>query len=205
MRGLKSNIGIDSVPFVKYFSNMEQKDANTQLGMHIRNLRDARRLTLSDLSIATKLSRATLSRIENGEVSPTAEALGSLSTALEVSISQLLKPLERKFAPLVTREAQTIWADPKHDFKRRNISPPSRQLAMELIEVELGAKQDIKYASASIPGQEHHLYLLSGGLKVTVEGIDHELSAGDCLRYKLYGETTFQTGGSPAKYIIAFT
>ena len=47
------------------------------LARHIRDLRHSRNLTLAELATASTISRASLSRIENGEVSPTADTLAA--------------------------------------------------------------------------------------------------------------------------------
>lgn len=162
-------------------------------------------MTLAMLAQRSGLSRATLSRIENAEVSPTAETLGQLATVYALPISQLLSPLEQGFQPVLRRTEQSVWSDPEHEFVRRSVSPSNGQLSMELIEGELGPKQLITYAAPAIPGHEHHVYVLSGKMEITVEGNAHSLGPGDCLRYILFGETIFKTTGTPCKYVIALS
>lgn len=173
------------------------------LAEHLRGLRERHGLTLAALAERSTISRATLSRIENAETSPTAETLGRLASVYAMPISQLLSPMEPDFQPLVTRGAQAVWTDPEHDFHRRSVSPPNGQLSLELIECTLGPDQRISYAAPARPGQEHHLVVLDGSLEVTVEGNAHALSAGDCLRYVLYGPTVFRTSSQPCIYVIA--
>jgi transcriptional regulator with XRE-family HTH domain len=74
--------------------------ANQNLAEHLRTLRLDRGLTLQGLATESGVSRATLSRIENGEVSPTAETLGRLATAFSLPLSQLLAPMEQGFSAL---------------------------------------------------------------------------------------------------------
>ena len=85
------------------------------------------------------------------------------------------------------------------------MSPSNGQLSVELIEGELGPEQLIIYATPAIPGQEHHLYVLSGQMQITVEGIAHDLKPGDCLRYILFGETIFKTSNASCRYVIALS
>ncbi|MBO9445941.1 helix-turn-helix domain-containing protein [Ruegeria sp. R14_0] len=162
-------------------------------------------MTLDALAGKTGLSRATLSRIEKNEVSPTAETLGRLATVYALPISQLLAPLEQSFQPIVRRLDQPVWTDATQEFERRNVSPPSGQLSVEMIEGTLGAQQRIAYDAPAIPGQEHHLYVLSGQIEITVEGKAHDLRQGDCLRYILFGETVFKTTHLPCTYVIALS
>ncbi|MDG4648672.1 helix-turn-helix domain-containing protein [Roseibacterium sp. SDUM158017] len=174
-----------------------------RLAEHMRALREARGLTLAAVAERSGVSKATLSRIENADTSPTAETLGRLAAVYALPISRLLAPLEQDYQPVVKRDQQLVWRDERNAFVRRSVSPSNGQLSLELIECDLGPEQTIRYAAPAVPGQEHHLYLLSGKLEVTAEGQSHALSPGDCLRYVLFGETVFRTGRSPCKYVIA--
>ncbi|WP_170426050.1 helix-turn-helix domain-containing protein [Ruegeria arenilitoris] len=179
--------------------------SSDKLAAHLRGLREQHCMTLEGLAGKTGLSRATLSRIEKNEVSPTAETLGRLAAVYTLPISQLLSPLEKSFQPIVRRQDQPVWTDKTQAFKRRNVSPPSGQLSVELIEGTLGAQQRIAYDAPAVPGQEHHLYVLSGQIEITVEGKAHDLRQGDCLRYILFGETVFKTAQTPCSYLIALS
>lgn len=175
---------------------------NERLAERLRQIRMERDWSLQQLADASGISRSTLSRVENAEVSPTAETLGALSTAYRMTISQLLAPIEAPFTPLVRQAEQSLWHDPEQGFSRRVVSPPSGGLSAEVVRCELDAHQMIAYAAPSVPGHEHHLVMLSGKLIVTVDSEEHRLEAGDCLRYQLYGPSRFQTGIDPASYFI---
>lgn len=176
-----------------------------KLAHHLRGLRETRNLTLVRLAQRSGISRASLSRIENAETSPTAETLGRLAAVYALPISQLLSPLEQDFQPVLKRGDQATWHDPAHDFQRRSVSPPNGQLSVELIEGTLGKGQRIEYAAPAIPGQEHHVYVLSGQIEITIDETTHSLSAGDCLRYVLFGSTAFKTTDTPCTYVIALS
>lgn len=175
---------------------------NDRLAERLRQVRMARGWSLQDLAERSAISRSTLSRIENAEVSPTAETLGSLSGAYQMSISQLLAPVEAPFLPLVAKAEQSEWHDAQNGFRRRIVSPPSGGLSAEVVRCELEAYQMISYAAPSVAGHEHHLVMLSGTLTVSIGDEAHLLTAGDCLRYQLYGSSRFQTGVDPASYLL---
>nr|WP_062763396.1 XRE family transcriptional regulator [Falsirhodobacter sp. alg1] len=179
--------------------------ASTALALHLRRLREQHNLTLAMLADRSGLSRATLSRIENAEVSPTAETLGQLASVYALPISQLLAPMEQTFQPVIRRADQAVWHDVNHDFHRRSISPPNGALSIEMIECTLGPEQNITYTAPAIPGHEHHLYVLSGRLEMTVENQTHILGEGDCLRYVLFGPTVFRTTATPCRYVIVLS
>ena len=202
-----ANRRLTHFPYMKYVAYMgiTHISDSAKLASHLRSLREAHGLTLAILAQRSGLSRATLSRIENAEVSPTAETLGQLAAAYAIPISQLLSPLEKGFQPVVRRGEQSIWRDPSHDFVRKSVSPSNGQLAIELIESTLGCEQSITYAAPAIPGQEHHVYVLSGQMQITIEGKAHDLSKGDCLRYILFGQTIFKTFKIACRYVIALS
>jgi transcriptional regulator with XRE-family HTH domain len=177
--------------------------ADLRLAGRLRNLRQARRWSLDDLSGRSGVSRASLSRIENGDVSPTASVLGRLAGAHGLTFSRLIAEIETEAPALVARADQREWIDPATGFRRRSVSPPSPDFDCELLQCELPAGALIDYPLPPRPGLEHHLYLQEGALELTIEGAVHQLSAGDCLRYKLFGASRFRAlGHRPARYVL---
>ena len=62
------------------------------LGPRVRDLRKARGWTLEQAARQAGLARSTLSKIENGQMSPTYDALKKLATGLDIGIPQLFTP-----------------------------------------------------------------------------------------------------------------
>lgn len=183
--------------------SLESSTLDMRIARHLRTLRSERGWSLDDLASRSGVSRATLSRMENTEVSPTASALGKLCSAHGITLSRLMHLAEAEFAPLVPRSSQPVWHDRSVGFERRSVSPPSAALAAEVIECSIEPGMRIEYQAPPRPGLEHHLLLREGALAVTVEGVEHRLRAGDCLRYRLFGETVFETGPEEgARYLL---
>jgi transcriptional regulator with XRE-family HTH domain len=65
------------------------------LGERVRSLRRARGWTLEQAAVQAGLARSTLSKIENGQMSPTYEALKKLAGGLAISVPQLFTPPSR--------------------------------------------------------------------------------------------------------------
>ncbi|WP_394691088.1 helix-turn-helix domain-containing protein [Hoeflea sp.] len=175
---------------------------NDRLAERLKQIRTDRGWSLQELADVSGVSRSALSRVETGEVSPTAETLGALSGAYLMTISQLLAPVEAPFQPLVQADEQSQWHDEENGFLRKVVSPPAGGLSAEVIRCTLEPYQIISYAGPSKPGHEHHLVMLEGALTVTLGEAVHQLQAGDCLRYQLYGPSRFQTGVDAASYLI---
>lgn len=62
------------------------------LGPRVRELRKAKGWTLEQAASQAGLARSTLSKIENGQMSPTYEALKKLAQGMDISVPQLFTP-----------------------------------------------------------------------------------------------------------------
>ncbi|MEO1016085.1 MAG: XRE family transcriptional regulator [Pseudomonadota bacterium] len=171
----------------------EDLSLDRRIAQRLRALRMERGWPLDELAKRSTVSRATLSRLENAEVSPTAAALGKLCAVYGLTMSRLMYMVEDDFARLIRRDAQPVWTDTGIGFRRRSISPPAQTLAGEALECELEPGARITYDTPPKPGLEHHLFLIDGQLTVSVYGQSHELQPGDCLRYQLFGPSAFAT------------
>jgi transcriptional regulator with XRE-family HTH domain len=180
-----------------------ETDLTKRLAKRLKHLRSAENYSLEDLAARSNISRATLSRMEKAEVSPTTDMLSKLCAAYGLTLTHLLSMVEDNYEPLIRKSEQPLWEDSSVGFKRISISPPSKALKPELLRCEIAAGQVIQYDTPTVPGLEHHLYLLQGHLKVQVDDNHYALKAGDCLRYHSNGPTRFETpDASPASYIL---
>lgn len=174
-----------------------------RLAQRLRDLRRDRGWSLDQLAANSGLSRAALSRLEQGAVSPTAESLGKLCAAYGLAMSRLLMMVEDDFPARVPFADQAEWEDPATGFTRRSVSPPANRLAAEILECHLPPDTQIRYDAPPRPGMEHHLVMLDGALSLTLGGTAHDLSGGDCLRYHLSGPSAFATGRDRgARYML---
>jgi transcriptional regulator with XRE-family HTH domain len=62
------------------------------LGLRVRELRRSLGWTLEEAATRAGLARSTLSKIENGQMSPTYDALKKLASGLSISVPQLFTP-----------------------------------------------------------------------------------------------------------------
>lgn len=174
-----------------------------KMAQRLKQLRADQQLSLDQLSKICDISRATLSRLENASVSPTAALLGKLCAAYGISMSRLMSMVEADFAPLILAAAQTVWTDPETGYSRQMISPPTSSLTAEMLKCHLPAGQKISYPAPPRQGLEHHLYLLNGALSLDIDGVKYHLNQGDCLRYQLFANSQFKTPSNlSADYIL---
>ena len=183
---------------------LSEQSFDKRMADRLKAIRVERGWSLDDLSALCGISRATLSRLENAEVSPTASVLGKLCASYGLPVSRLMAEVEADFNPLVTHDEQALWQDPESGFVRRSVSPPAQTLGAELLDCVIPAGKRIDYARPPSPGLEHHLYMLEGTLMMIIEGQRYELGEGDCLRYQLRGPSAFETTpDSHARYVLA--
>jgi transcriptional regulator with XRE-family HTH domain len=165
--------------------------------------RDAK-LTLDEAAAASGVSRATLSRIERAETSPTASTLGRLCAAYRLTMSELLSVIEADQPRIITREQAPFWEDRNTGFRRWAISPPAEGYGVELVWGELPAKARIAYETPPVAGIEHHFVVFQGVLQLTAGSSVYTLQRHDCLRMKVCGPCVFENPGtSVARYLIA--
>lgn len=182
---------------------LENDSIDHRIADRLRALRAERGWSLETLAGHTGVSRATLSRLENAEVSPTAAVLGKLCAAYGLTLSRLMLLAEGDFTPRVARDDQPVWLDPETGFRRRLVSPPAQMLAGEAIEGEIPPATRLSYDAPPRPGLEHHLVMLDGRLFLTADGATHALGPGDCLRYRLLGQSRFETPAETgARYLL---
>lgn len=179
-------------------TNQEQ-----DIGRRIAALRRSREWPLEQLAERSGVSRATLSRIERGDTSPTAVVLGQLARTFGISMADLFGLGPPQIDARIAWEEQPVWQDPETGFRRRTVSPASNGFRGSVIEGELPAGQTISYSLPPLPDLEHHLVLLKGALVMTIGRDRHELHAGDCLRFRLTTANAYHAPGpDPALYLL---
>jgi transcriptional regulator with XRE-family HTH domain len=175
-----------------------------RIAQRLTALRAERGWSLDALAKRSGVSRATLSRLERCELSPTAAMLGKLCTVYGWTMSRLIAQAESSSPDVVRAGDQVTWEDPETGYIRRAVSPPGTHLRAELVEVRLRPGTRVSFAASPVPGLEHHLWMLEGALDLEVEGAQTRLEAGDCLRYVLRGATRFRCPeGRGARYVLA--
>ena len=175
-----------------------------RIAQRLARLRADRGWSLDVVADRTGISRATLSRLERAELSPTAAMLGRLCTVYGWTLSRLMADAETRPPNVVRAADQTAWTDPESGYRRRAVSPPAAGLRGELVEVHVPAGASVSFDASPVAGLEHHLWVLEGALALEIDGAQFRLRAGDCLRYVLSGSTRFQsTGTREARYLVA--
>ncbi|GAA1693961.1 helix-turn-helix domain-containing protein [Microcella alkalica] len=152
------------------------------IGARVRHERQARQWTLDQLAEAAGVSRRMLVTVEQGAANPSLGTLLKLSEALGVALPTLVEPPARE-AATVTRAGRgtELW---RGDSGGRGVLVASATLpdAFELWEwtLEAGDRLDSEPHTA---GTRELLQVLDGTMTVEVDGVEHELQAGDAVAF----------------------
>lgn len=178
-------------------------DLSQRLAQRIRLERDGRGWSLAELAERSGVSKATISKIERAEVSPTAVVLVRLASAFDLTLAGLMLRAEGQGERLSRAAEQPVWRDPETGYLRKQVfNRPDNPV--ELIRVEMPAKQRVTLPASSYAHIRQVLWVLSGSLVITEGGTRHVLTTGDCLGFGPPAETTFANEtASPCTYVVA--
>jgi transcriptional regulator with XRE-family HTH domain len=167
-------------------------DASRQLATRIRLERDARGWSLAELAERSSVSKATISKIEREEVSPTAVILVRLAAAFDLTLAGLLLRAEGKgdVTRLSRAADQPLWRDPATGYLRRQVlSRPDHPV--EVVQVEVPPKQTVVLPASSYAHIRQAVWIQSGQLVITEDGVRNVMEAGDCLPFGPPSEVSF--------------
>ena len=178
-------------------------DTGSRIARRLRLERDARGWSLADLAERSGVSKATISKIERAEVSPTAVVLVRLASAFDLTLAGLMLRAEGQGRRLSRAADQPVWRDPETGYLRRQVfNRPDHPV--EIIKVEMPAKQRVTLPASSYAHIRQALWVLSGALVLIDGGKRHELRAGDCLGFGPPAEVTFANeSNAPCTYVVA--
>ena len=174
---------------------------DSAISARVHRERAARRWTLSDLAERAGVSKAMISKIERGEVSPTAALLGRLSAAFGITLSAFFADTAQHRGP-IRRAEQPIWRDPATGYIRRQVAA-SPTIPVEMTEVELPTGAAVSFPAASYSFMSQIVWVLAGHLTFVEGATTHDLAPGDSLELGPPADCTFRNDGAAAcRYLV---
>ena len=161
-------------------------DVSRQIGAGVRRLRNSMGLTLGEVAKRSNISLGMLSRMENGDVSPSLETLASLAAALGVPLGNLFGDIGKPKGG-----AQHVPRGEGLEVVRRGTK---RGHTYHLLAADRGPRRafepflvTLNDKSEVFPGFEHpgteFIHLLEGSLTYRHGDETHLLKAGDALTF----------------------
>ena len=155
------------------------------LGDMLRELRQARGMSLSDLAVAADVPPSTISKIENRQMNPSLVHAINLATALEANLGFLIDRDMRRSAPFSVVRGR----------RRAQLELPEISLTLQdmhgdfepgVLEARLGL-----IGRGAVSGEEpmRHdgeeiCHVLEGGIRYYIDGSVFDLSAGDTIHFQ---------------------
>jgi len=179
-------------------------DTGARIARRLRQERDARGWSQAELAGRAGIAKASVSKIEREEMSPTAAILVRLAAAFDLTLAGLLLRAEGGEAGRLSRAAdQPVWRDPDTGYRRRQVfSRPDHPL--ELVEVELPAGRRVVLPASSYARIRQAVWVRTGELVIEEGGERHLLGPGDCLGFGPPGEVGIANEtAAPCTYLVA--
>lgn len=156
------------------------------LGARVRELRKAKSWTLEQAANKAGLARSTLSKIENGQMSPTYDALKKLAVGLEISVPQLFTPpskgqINGRLSSTLNGEARrTITTTYEHDMLAEGLSKKH----MLPYRARIRARSMDDFDGWVRHDGEEFLYVLTGTIRLYTEFYEPiDMARGDSAYY----------------------
>ena len=151
------------------------------IGMKLRALRTAKRLTLSRLAAETGLSTALLSKLETDRMIPTLPTLATICRVYGVGLSHFFTEPGRHTLSITRKAHLGEGAARGVEMVRTvplNVAQPGSRLQVEMVELPAGATASLPGVSGSAAAMA---YVLEGRLELDAGGMREVLEEGDCV------------------------
>jgi DNA-binding XRE family transcriptional regulator len=164
----------------------------THLAENLRAIRGKRGLSQAQLAKLATIPRSTLASVESGQGNPTLGVLSSISSALKISIEELLSR-PRKRAELHKRGSLPSPRTSKRGVTVEKLLPhPIAGMAIERMSFSEGGRLA---GVPHRPGTYEYLYCALGKITLFVEGERFELDKGDVAAFAGDQKHGYHAGG----------
>jgi transcriptional regulator with XRE-family HTH domain len=167
-------------------SDAPSGEAHEDIGQRIKALRQARGLSLEELSHMTGFEVALLDSIEKNDVQPQLGTAIKLSKALDSAFGRLVSGVGEKLYAITRKDERKIVSrstsqkGTKQAYTYRSLAPEVKGRHMESLIVQLEEAPD---QERSVHDGEEFIFVLEGNVSLDI-GDDHfELSPGDSAYY----------------------
>ncbi|KIN60993.1 Transcriptional regulator, XRE family [Sulfitobacter noctilucae] len=167
-------------------SGEDETSPPVDLGARVRELRKARGWTLEQAAGQAGLARSTLSKIENGQMSPTYDALKKLAVGLEISVPQLFTPpaAEKINGRMAVTKSGDGSAKATTTYEHELLGDTLRKKQMLPYRARIRARSMEEFDGWVRHDGEEFLYVLTGVITLFTEFYEPvELRRGDSAYY----------------------
>lgn len=171
--------------------------------LNIREVRKRKGLTIVEVSRDAGVSAALLSQVERGRVDPSLETLRQVARVLEVPLFSLFLVEEASQVEVVRFGQEKTITSPGGDLVYAQKSTPGGAL-----EVLAGTMQPggMSHKTPWTHESEECIVVTKGTLRLEVNGVSHDLHAGDSCHFDSnLPHRFFNATEVPVEYLVAVT
>ncbi len=165
----------------------DEGDIEVNVGARVKAVREARSLSLRDVSQRTALDVATLEQIEQGSLAPPLGTVIKLAKALDMKMGYFISGAEDRPFTIVRRSDRRIVSrydskkGERYGYEYESLAPHKKDRHMEPFLVTLEPAETEEERSTH-DGQEF-IYILEGQMEVRLAEEIHVLEPGDAIYY----------------------
>ncbi len=174
------------------------------IGKRIKELRESKKMTLSELSKASGVQIATLSRIENMKMPGTIDSHSRIAKALSVDITELYKNIsepEPKGEPLgVSSATESFSYNDKASYEILASKVLSKKMLPIVLRIDPGGKTN---PEENAKGSEKFIFVLEGEVTTHIGEDAYPLSKNKTLYFDASLRHYFENAGKGVAKMIA--
>lgn len=171
---------------------------------NLKNIREQKNLTLSQLSEKTGLSKVMLAQLEKGGGNPTINNIWKIARALDVHYTALLDSTGSS-AAVIKCDQMPVQSSEDGHYRLRCCYPSSAERNFEWFLMELDPESSYKSLGHGARAFEY-LILQSGELQIELQENVYTLGAGDSISFQASQPHIYRNSGDIAAsaYIINY-
>lgn len=169
-------------------------DLARRIGQRLRDERQARNMSLDDLSRASGVSRAALSQIETRKSSPSMSVMWKIAVGLGIPFAELLGG-EGEQGTVLRRTDSQVLRSPDGRFESRPLVPAGTTPWVELYELRMAARATQR-SEPHAAGTREVVVVLSGSIRVEVGELSYDLEAGDSIAFRADQQHSYINAGA---------
>jgi transcriptional regulator with XRE-family HTH domain len=171
---------------------------------NLKRIRQARKMSLDDVSDQTGISKSMLGQIERGASVPTVETLGKIVSGLRVNFTTLVSS-DKTDMIMVEKKELTPSKNIEGEYRVYEYFPYEEDRSFEIYMMEI-------YPGASYRSGGHgdntyeYLTVFNGVLTLEVEGKTFEITQDNSIRFPTMSDHMYSNyGSSMVKFSVTFT
>lgn len=149
----------------------------------LKKLRAERRLSLDDLASRSGVSRAALSQIEGARTNPTLAVLWKIAVGLDVPFHDLLGSQEEEAVRVLRAGDSAPLKSGDGRMESRLLSPGGASTDVEVYDLRFQPRA-VHKSDPHGKGTTETLVVLTGSLRLVVDGSEYELGTGDSVFFR---------------------